>query len=85
MITRADNTTIRNAFPDPSCKYKNDILSGDRFIIYWSVLKTSADSVEIPEGLVIDYDSEGQTVGIDMDDASSQFDLTELSMNKLPV
>ena len=41
--------------------------------------------MEIPEGVVIDYDSEGQIVGIDMDDASSQFDLTELSMNKLPV
>ena len=47
--------------------------------------KTSVDSVEVSEGVVIDYDDKGQIVGIDIDNAGSKLDLKELVLNKLPV
>ena len=46
--------------------------------------KTSVDSVEISEGVVIDYDDIGNIVGIDIDNASKKLDLTELILNRLP-
>ena len=45
--------------------------------------KTSADSVEISEGVVVDYDSEGNIVGIDIDNASKKIALKQLLINKL--
>lgn len=47
--------------------------------------KKSAESREISEGIVLDYDSEGNLVGIDIDNASKILDLKELVLNKLPV
>ncbi len=47
--------------------------------------KTSVDSLEVSEGIVIDYDDKGQIVGIDIDNAGSKLDLKELVLNKLPV
>ena len=47
--------------------------------------KTSVDSREISEGIVLDYDSNGNIVGIDIDNASKKIDLTELVMTKMPV
>ena len=47
--------------------------------------KSSTDSVEISDGVVIDFDSKGQIVGIDIDNASAKLDLKELVLNKLPV
>ncbi|MCK4689874.1 MAG: DUF2283 domain-containing protein [Candidatus Marinimicrobia bacterium] len=47
--------------------------------------KTSVDSREISEGIVLDYDSNGNLVGIDIDNASKKIDLTELVMTKMPV
>ncbi len=46
--------------------------------------KTSIESKEISEGIVLDYDKEGKLVGIDIDNASSKMDLTELILNRLP-
>ncbi len=46
--------------------------------------KTSADSVEISEGVVVDYDSDGNIVGIDIDNASKKIALEQLLINKLP-
>ena len=46
---------------------------------------TSKDSIEISEGVVIDYDKNGQIVGIDIDNASSKLNLKELVLNKLPL
>ncbi len=46
--------------------------------------KTSVDSVEISEGIVIDYDDIGNIVGIDIDNASKKIDLSELILNRLP-
>jgi len=47
--------------------------------------KTSSDSIEISEGVVVDYDKNGQVVGIDIDNASIKLDLKELILSKLPV
>ncbi|MEI9478903.1 MAG: DUF2283 domain-containing protein [Deltaproteobacteria bacterium] len=46
--------------------------------------KTSTESREISEGIVLDYDAEGNLVGIDIDDASKKVQLKELSLKKLP-
>jgi len=46
--------------------------------------KTSVESAEISEGIVLDYDEDGHLVGIDIDNASSKMDLTELILNRLP-
>lgn len=47
--------------------------------------KTSVNSIEISEGVVIDYDENGNIVGIDIDNASQKIDLSELVMRHLPV
>lgn len=45
----------------------------------------SVDSVEVSEGVVIDYDASGNVVGIDIDNAGSKLDLNELILTHLPV
>jgi uncharacterized protein YuzE len=44
----------------------------------------SAESREVSEGVVLDYDAEGNLVGIDIDNASKKLDFTELILSKLP-
>jgi len=46
--------------------------------------KPSADSREIAEGLVVDFDSEGRVVGIDIQHASHTLDLNTLETESLP-
>ncbi len=46
--------------------------------------KPSADAQEIVEGLVIDFDVEGNDVGIDIDHASTHLDLSNLETESLP-
>ena len=46
--------------------------------------KKSADSREVSPGVVLDYDSEGNLVGIDIDNASKKLDLNELILSKIP-
>lgn len=46
--------------------------------------KTSTDSQEISEGIVLDYDNEGNIVGIDIDNASKKVDLKEVILSKIP-
>jgi len=46
--------------------------------------KPSADSREIAEGLVIDCDSQGNIVGIDIDHASEKLDLKTVEAISLP-
>jgi uncharacterized protein YuzE len=48
------------------------------------VSRASAESREISEGVVLDYDAAGNLVGIDIDNASKKLDLRELVLNKLP-
>ena len=46
--------------------------------------KPSKESIEISEGIVIDYDEEGHIVGIDVDNASHKINLNEIILNKVP-
>ncbi len=46
--------------------------------------KASKESVEISEGIVIDYDDNGHITGIDIDNASHKIDLNEIILNKVP-
>jgi uncharacterized protein YuzE len=43
------------------------------------------ESKVVSEGIVLDYDAEGNLVGIDIDNASTKLDLKEIDINKLPV
>ncbi len=44
----------------------------------------SAESREISDGVILDYDAAGNLVGIDIDNASSKVQLNTLVLNKLP-
>jgi len=46
--------------------------------------RASAESREVSEGVVLDYDANGNLVGIDIDNASKKLNLTELTLSKLP-
>lgn len=45
---------------------------------------TSEESREVSEGIVLDYDVDGNLVGIDIDNASSKVALDRLSVSNLP-
>lgn len=47
--------------------------------------KKSSESTEVSPGVVLDYDEDGNLVGIDIDNASKIMDLKELVLSKLPV
>jgi uncharacterized protein YuzE len=44
----------------------------------------SAESREVSEGVVLDYDARGNLVGIDIDNASAKVDLGKLTLSKMP-
>ena len=46
--------------------------------------RPSVESREITGGVVLDYDVDGNLVGIDIDNASRKVDLKKLTLNKLP-
>jgi len=46
--------------------------------------KPSTESREVSEGIVLDYDAEGNLVGIDIDNASRKIDLKEIILSKIP-
>ena len=47
--------------------------------------KPSSDSLEVSTGVVLDYDSEGNLTGIDIDNARNKLSLEELTLSKLPI
>jgi uncharacterized protein YuzE len=46
--------------------------------------KPSTDSKEVSEGIVLDYDADGNLVGIDIDNASKKVQPKELTLRTLP-
>ncbi|HBG48390.1 MAG TPA: hypothetical protein DDW90_02560 [Cyanobacteria bacterium UBA9971] len=47
--------------------------------------KNSVESVEISAGVVVDYDENGNIVGIDIDNASKKINLSKLETHSLPL
>jgi uncharacterized protein YuzE len=47
--------------------------------------KSSAESLEVAEGVVLDFDENGKLVGIDIDNAGKIVDLTRLEAEALPI
>lgn len=48
-------------------------------------LKESVDSMEISPGIILDYDSDGNLTGIDIDNATNKLDFNELILNRVPI
>ena len=46
--------------------------------------KPSVDSREVSDGVVLDYDVEGNLVGIDIDHASLKLEIKEIIVSKFP-
>ena len=46
--------------------------------------KQGAESKEVSPGVVLDYDLDGNLIGIDIDNASHKLDLKELILSKIP-
>lgn len=46
--------------------------------------RPSAESHEVAEGVVLDYDADGNLVGIDIDNASTKVELRRLILTRLP-
>lgn len=46
--------------------------------------RPSADSREISEGGILDYDTNGRLVGIDIDNASNKIELETLILTRMP-
>ncbi len=46
--------------------------------------KTSAESLEVAPGIVIDFDDNNNIVGIDIDHASKNLNLTNLEITSVP-
>jgi uncharacterized protein YuzE len=47
--------------------------------------RPSVESQEVSEGVVLDYDAEGNLVGIDIDHASRKLDISEVVTNHIPL
>jgi uncharacterized protein YuzE len=47
--------------------------------------RPSVESQEVSEGVVLDYDADGNLVGIDIDHASRKLNLREVVTNQIPV
>ena len=52
--------------------------------LYIDLSKSSVESREISPGIVLDYDSEGNLAGIDIDNASKKLDLKDLTLIHIP-
>jgi uncharacterized protein YuzE len=46
--------------------------------------QASVESREISEGVVVDYDAQGNLVGIDIDNASTKVEIHKLTVSRLP-
>ncbi|MFA6451472.1 MAG: DUF2283 domain-containing protein [bacterium] len=47
--------------------------------------RASADSKEVAAGVVLDFDADGNIVGIDIDNAASVVNLTRLDVESFPL
>ena len=55
-------------------------------ILYIELLPAvSTESEEVAPGIVLDFDENNQMIGIEIEDASTRFDLTRLEVSALPL
>lgn len=47
--------------------------------------RPSIESREVSEGVVLDYDEQGNLVGIDIDNASRKLDLSKVVTSRIPI
>jgi uncharacterized protein YuzE len=47
--------------------------------------RPGAESIEVADGVVVDFDADGNIVGIDIDRASEKLDLRTLEAEDLPI
>ena len=47
--------------------------------------RKSVDSMEISDGVVVDFDEDGRVTGIDVEHASTKLDLEHLDTGELPL
>ncbi|MFN2501968.1 MAG: DUF2283 domain-containing protein [Pyrinomonadaceae bacterium] len=47
--------------------------------------KTSVESREVSEGVVLDFDEAGNIVGVDIDHGSTKLDIREVVLGRLPL
>lgn len=47
--------------------------------------RTSVESDEVQDGVVLDYDANGALVGIDLQHASQRMDINSLQVSKMPL
>ena len=47
--------------------------------------RPSVESQEVSEGVVLDYDADGNLTGIDIDDASRKLNLREVVTSQIPL
>tara|TARA_B100000459_G_C8525675_1_gene178227 strand:+ start:103 stop:321 length:219 start_codon:yes stop_codon:yes gene_type:complete len=59
-----------------------DLANGTLYIVLSS--KPNSDSREISEGIVLDYDVDGNLTGVEIDKPSNKVDLEKIVLNKVP-
>jgi uncharacterized protein YuzE len=64
--------------------HEAELFPRDRLALYRPGREAQRRKSQISEGVVLDYDSLGNLVGIDIDNASSKVDLKRLVLSKLP-
>nr|VFJ87322.1 MAG: Uncharacterized protein YuzE [Candidatus Kentron sp. LFY] len=85
VVTLKDKKTIHNAFSDSEIQYMKLDYCKDTDSLYIDLSsRPSVDSMEISDGIVLDYDAEGNITGIDIDNASRKVDLRKVIINKMP-
>ncbi len=72
-------------FPDRGFQTRKINYYPDTDSLFISIFlqKTSVDSREVSTGVVLDYDVEGNLVGIDIDEASEKLDIKEFVLSGL--
>ncbi len=68
-----------------SRKHEAQLLPRHRFALHRSLAETVRRDREVSEGVVLDYDDEGNLAGIDIDHASRKLDLKELVTSHIPL
>jgi uncharacterized protein YuzE len=87
VVTLADGETVHNTFFDRN--FREDTMKLHYYpetdSLYIELKKTpGAETREVVEGLVVDFDAKGEVVGIDIDHASRKLDLSKVEPVALP-